>query len=93
MKKKSAKDASWDEIGNAIGAKIKQECKDDNCKPWRMKGCGHGSGGAFYCLGFLGALVYYISTATDLWAGVMGLLKAIVWPAVLVFELMKFLGI
>ena len=47
---------------------------------------------AFYGLGFLGAAIYYISTATGFWVGVLGVLKAIVWPAFLIFELMKFLG-
>ncbi len=49
-------------------------------------------GGAIYGLGFIGALVYYISQATSFWMGVLGFLKAIVWPAFLVFELLKFLG-
>lgn len=49
-------------------------------------------GGAIYGLGFIGAAVYYISTATGFWNGVWGLLKAIVWPAFLVFETLKFLG-
>lgn len=52
------------------------------------------SGGccAVYGLGFIGAAVYYISTATSFWSGVLGFLKALVWPAFLVFELLKFLG-
>jgi hypothetical protein len=49
-------------------------------------------GGAVYGLGFIGAAIYYISTATGFWNGVLGFLKAIVWPAFLVFELLKFLG-
>ena len=51
-----------------------------------------GSGGAFYILGFLGSAYYYISTATGFWSGVLGFFKAIVWPAFLVFELLKFVG-
>lgn len=43
-------------------------------------------------LGFIGAAVYYISTATGFWGGVLGFLKAIVWPAFLVFEGLKYLG-
>ncbi len=50
------------------------------------------TGSAFYGLGFVGAAVYYISTATTFWMGVLGVLKAIVWPAFLVFELLKYLG-
>jgi len=44
-------------------------------------------------LGFIGSAVYYITTATGFWMGVLGVLKAIVWPAFLVFELLKFLGV
>ena len=50
------------------------------------------SGQAIYGLGILGAAIYYISTATSFWMGVLGILKAIVWPAFLVYELLKFLG-
>tara|TARA_Y100000310_G_C20250639_1_gene608917 strand:+ start:374 stop:565 length:192 start_codon:yes stop_codon:yes gene_type:complete len=52
----------------------------------------HGCGGAAYGLGFLGAVVYYISTASGFWNGVLGVLKAIVWPAFFVFELLRFVG-
>jgi len=62
-------------------------------KGHRMKHmCCHGSGGALYGLGFLGALVYYLSTATSLWTGFLGILKAIFWPAFLVYGVMKYLG-
>lgn len=44
-----------------------------------------GNGGLIYFLGFIGAAVYYVSTAPDFWAGALGLLKAAVWPAFLVF--------
>ena len=47
---------------------------------------------AVYGLGFIGAAIYYISTATGFWNGVLGLLKAIVWPAYLVYEALKFLA-
>jgi len=54
---------------------------------------GGGTSGAFYGLGFIGAAIYYISTASGFWSGVLGLLKAIVWPAFLVYGIFKFLGI
>ena len=54
-------------------------------------GCGT-STGCGYGLGFIGAIVYYVSTAATFGAGIIGVLKAVVWPAFLVFELMKFLG-
>ncbi len=55
----------------------------------------HGSGpaSAVYSLGFVGAAVYFISQATSFWPGVLGLLKAIVWPAFLVYGLLKYLAL
>lgn len=50
------------------------------------------TGGAVYGLGFIGAAVYYISTATGFWIGVLGFLKAIVWPAFLIYAALKALG-
>jgi hypothetical protein len=51
-----------------------------------------GPASAVYGLGFIGAAVYYISAATSFWMGVVGFLKAIVWPAFLVYEALKNLG-
>jgi hypothetical protein len=51
-----------------------------------------GTSGAVYGLGFIGAAVYFISHATGFWVGVLGFLKAIVWPAILVFHAFKHLG-
>jgi len=51
-----------------------------------------GPAGAVYGLGLIGAAVYYISVATSFWMGVLGFLKAIVWPAFLVYEALKNLG-
>jgi hypothetical protein len=52
----------------------------------------HGPSSAIYGLGFIGAAIYYISNATNFWMGVLGFLKAVVWPAFLVYEWLKFLG-
>lgn len=52
-----------------------------------------GVSGGIYGLGWIGALVYYISHATGFWAGVLGFLKSLVWPAFLVYELLKYLGV
>jgi hypothetical protein len=48
-----------------------------------------GASGALYGVGFIGAVIYYISTASTFWMGVLGFLKALVWPAFLVFELLQ----
>lgn len=45
-------------------------------------------GGCLYFLGFVGAAIYYIQQATGFWMGVLGVLKALVWPAFLVFKLL-----
>jgi len=55
--------------------------KEMNCH------CHHGNAfGGGYFLGFLGALIYYIQQGE----GVVGILKAIVWP---IFLVMKVLGL
>ena len=50
----------------------------------------HGGSGAVYGLGFIGSVIYYLSTASSFWIGVLGLLKSIVWPAYLVYYALKF---
>jgi hypothetical protein len=50
------------------------------------------SSNAVYGLGLIGAAIYFISTATSFWIGVLGFLKAIVWPVFLVYEAFKHLG-
>ncbi len=47
---------------------------------------------AIYGIGIVGAVIYYISTAASFWGGVLGILKAILWPGFMVYELMKFLA-
>lgn len=56
-----------------------------------MKDIRYGGSGAVYGLGFVGAAVYFIGTAGTFWLGVLGLLKAIVWPAFMVYYAFKFL--
>lgn len=40
---------------------------------------------AVYGLGFIGAAIYFIGSATTFWLGILGFLKALVWPAFLVY--------
>jgi hypothetical protein len=47
---------------------------------------------AVYGFGLIGAWVYYLAHATTFWVGVLGILKGIVWPAMLVYELLKYLN-
>jgi len=72
-------------------AKKKQEsceCTDSCCGEGKWHKHMQCKGGAIYGLGFIGALIFYIQTATSFGMGVLGVLKAIVWPAMLVFKLL-----
>jgi len=62
-----------------------------DCQPVRKRGGGGGVTGGAYGLAFLGALIYFIQQAGTFWEGVVGVLKACVWPAVLVYKLLEFL--
>jgi len=64
------------------------ESKKQDQKP----GYRGGASETVYGLGFLGALVYYLGHAATLWIGLLGLFKAILWPAVLVYEALHFFG-
>ena len=67
--------------------------RDMNERPRRKWGDRRGgSGEAVYGLGLIGALVYYIQQADGFWSVVLGILKAIVWPAFVVYDLLKFIS-
>jgi len=79
--------------------RMENETTGQGSKDWHGFTCSvkdhvrcHGCGSAIYGLGFLGALVYYITTATSLVGGLIGVIKALLWPAFLVYNVLKFLG-
>jgi hypothetical protein len=49
-------------------------------------------GGAVYGLGFIGAAVYFIQHASTFGEGVIGFLKALVWPAFLIHKVLGLLN-
>lgn len=53
----------------------------------------HAQCSAIYGLGFIGAAIFFISKAATFWLGVVGFLKALVWPAFLVYEAFKYLSL
>lgn len=66
----------------------------EQVKCFRVKKGGenaHGVPSGVYGLAFIGAAIYYIGEATTFWGGVLGVLKAIAWPALLVYSLLEFL--
>ena len=87
--------ASWAPWGMRYGWKHREEWKqgrysEEDCN------CGHkhnnGAGGAVYGLGFVGALIYYVTTAPNVWIALIGVVKAIFWPAFIVYGALKLLG-
>ena len=42
-------------------------------------------GNGIYGFGLIGAAIYYLQHATTFWIGVIGIIKAIFWPAVLIY--------
>ncbi|RJO61438.1 hypothetical protein C4544_02895 [candidate division WS5 bacterium] len=79
------KEKEWEE---RIERKFENWCSSESKKSATC----HGSSGAVWFLGFIGAVIYYIQTANNFWDGIVGFLKAIVWPAFLVYEALKVLA-
>ena len=70
---------------------VKKFAKWGECPPrkWHHD---HGMGGGFYGLAFIGVAVYYIQQVSGFWPTVLAILKAIVWPAFLAYEVFTRLG-
>ena len=51
-----------------------------------------GSPSIVYGMALVGALVYHVQHTTSFWSVVLGILKAIVWPALLIYKLLEFLN-
>jgi hypothetical protein len=58
-----------------------------NCNPMNRSS----GSGAVYGLGLIGAAVYFIQHASSFGEGAIGLLKAFVWPAFLIYRLLELL--
>jgi hypothetical protein len=57
----------------------------------KEKGQGGNIAGGIYGMAFIGALIYFISHAASFWIGVFGVIKALFWPAFLIYHLLEFL--
>jgi len=51
----------------------------------------NGACGGVYGLAVIGAAVYYLQHAATFWAGVLGVVKALFWPGVLMYKLLTLL--
>lgn len=83
------------EIKKKIQDKIEESCDcscDCDCgHEDEHKHHHHASNGCLYGLGLIGSAVFFISQAGTFWQGVLGFLKALVWPALMAYELFKYL--
>ena len=90
-KKATTKKTKTKEKG--IHIDIKGDIPDmSDCKTIKYKAHSRTCGGV-YGVGIIGAMIYFVSTATSFWAGVLGILKSLVWPAFMVYGLLKMLGL
>ena len=48
---------------------------------------------ALYGLGIIGVAVYYLQHATTFWMGVIGIIKAVFWPALILYKVFEMLKI
>lgn len=75
----------------------KVECCEECCKEkMAFKHHHHhhhsgGGSGAIYGLGVIGALFYFLPQAATFGAVMLGIGKAIFWPAILMFKLLTYL--
>ena len=65
---------------------------DEQNKKNKMSG-NMGGGSAVYCMGLIGALVYYIQNADTIGQGLIGVFKAILWPAFVVYKSLPLLNL
>ncbi|MGA2143106.1 MAG: hypothetical protein ABSG94_11900 [Brevinematales bacterium] len=63
------------------------ENKNENCH--HHNGGDKGFWGGAYFLTIIGAAVYFIEHAAGFWAGVLGVLKALVWPALVIYKVLE----
>jgi len=59
----------------------------------KKKMSGRGASCGIYGVAFVGAAIYFIQHAETFWMGVLGVLKALVWPAILIYHVLGFLNI
>jgi hypothetical protein len=64
---------------------------NDADSPRQAKCGGNGAWGGIYGLAFIGSLVYYIQHADTFLGGVVGVFKAIFWPAFVIYEVLQFI--
>ena len=99
------KDETKSEMKNEVKEDHGGECcdcndsKDCHCcghhcdHHYKGKNWNGGGSNAVYGLGMIGALIYFIGTASNLGEGLFGIIKAILWPAYFVYYILESLSI
>jgi hypothetical protein len=57
----------------------------------KEKAMNNGISGGVYGMAVIGAAIYYLQHAATFWAGVLGIFKAIFWPAVVMYKVLPLL--
>ena len=52
---------------------------------------GHAGSGALYGIGVIGALIYFLQHATTFVSVLVGIIKALFWPALVVYKVLEML--
>lgn len=52
----------------------------------------HGPSGFIFFVAFIGAAVYFVQQSAGFWGFILAILKAMVWPAFVMFHVLHLLG-
>jgi hypothetical protein len=93
-------DAAMDETTGAAVAEASAEAgapaREDRMARWKARGSRQGGtqtgGGAVYGLGMIGAAAYFFGSAESGRDYALAVPKAVFWPALLVYRLLKYLA-
>lgn len=66
-------------------------CEGDKKYKWKRHHKGGAMCGGIYGLVFLGAAVYFVQHAETFWMGVLGIIKAAIWPALIIYKILGLL--
>ncbi len=64
------------------GKKVEKSCKDNH----KCRCHHHGEWGGFYFLSFIGAAFYFCQNTPTFWLWLVGIFKALFWPAFLIYK-------
>jgi hypothetical protein len=86
-----------DATTGAAGAEEVLSAREDRMARWKAMGSGRGGaqpgGGAVYGLGMIGAMAYFFGSAESGRDYLLAAPKAVFWPALLVYRLLKYLSV